>query len=79
MEPGLVFKVISLWTVGFFAMALVVLLLCSARKENDTGAPIAGMIQLAALIAGLCTIIALSVVYVDRRAIVLRNNVSLSR
>jgi hypothetical protein len=60
-------------------MALVVLLLSSARKEYDTGEPIKGIVQMAVLIAGLCTVIALGVVYVDRHGIVLRNNISITR
>lgn len=57
---------------------MVVLLLCSARKEYDTGEPIAGIVQLTILIVGLCAVIALGVVYVDRRGMY-RSNVSITR
>ena len=60
-------------------MALAIVLLCSARKEYDTGKPIAGAVQMAVLVAGLCTVIALGVVYADRRGIFLRRNVAITR
>ena len=60
-------------------MALAIVLLCSARKEYDTGEPINGIVQMAALMAGLCTFIALGVVYVDRHGMVLRDRTSITR
>lgn len=60
-------------------MALVVLLLGSARKEYDTGEPITGIIPFAVLIVGLCAFIALSVTYVDRHGIVPLKTVTTTR
>jgi hypothetical protein len=66
MLTAYAFKFVSLSLVVFCGMVLVVLMLCSARKEFTTGEPIKGLLPLALFIATLCVIVALCAIYFER-------------